>query len=155
MPSIISISPSYGQLGPYAYVTNRFTRKVIGDTHRSSKTPAKPKRYVHGHFSEMKHSIENLRSTRTVCGSGLSSTNYPGRMLLGLLCGPSTTLSTPSVARKERSYPYRVPHLAKRHIGNIIYFDDDVILAIHVGQVLTGRNALGHPGNIAFDYEDD
>ena len=48
---------------------------------------------------------------------------------------------------------YRVPHLTKRHIRRIIYFDGDVILAIHVGQVLAGRHFLGDPGNVALDYE--
>lgn len=111
-------------------------------------------KYVHDYCSEMKHSILNLQSIRTVCGLDLSSTNYPGRTHLGSLCGPSMTASAPSIPRRETSCPYRVPHLTKRHIGNIIYLDDDVIVAVHVGQVLAGRHFLGHPGDVAFDYED-
>lgn len=112
--------------------------------------------YVHDHGSVMKfkHSIVNLRSTRTVYGSGRLSTDYPGRMHLASLCGPSTTASIPSLPRKGTSSPYRVPPLTKWDIGNIIHFDDDVVFAIHVGQILSRRYFLGYPGDIAFDYED-
>lgn len=93
----------------------------------------------------------HLRSSRTVCGSGLSSTNYPDHTHPGSLCGPSTINVRRSI--QEINRVYRVPHLAKLYIGHIIHLDDNVIIARHVGQVLTRRNFLGHPGDITLDYE--
>lgn len=43
---------------------------------------------------------------------------------------------------------YRVPQVARRHVCHIINFEDDVIVIIHVGEVLGGRHFLGHPSDI-------
>lgn len=71
--------------------------------------------------------------------------------ILGCYADLTGLVNTPAVTRKERKCSYRVPHLPKRHIRHIVYFDNDVILAVHVGQVLAGRHFLGHQGNVTFD----